>query len=89
MLLPIFLLWKVSLLTYVNQMVNYGRIKLLETKLKKNNSIWSIDAQLTKIFKDTRKIRNSLAHSIETDKNHTTMIKVLEDNLKIAATTIK
>lgn len=83
-----------SIITYVCE--SNGKLwedKAIRDEAKKelgrNNSIWSIDAQLTKIFKDTRKIRNSLAHSIETDKNHTTMIKVLEDNLKIAATTIK
>ena len=83
-----------SIITYVCE--SNGKLwedKAIRDEAKKelgrNNSIWSIDSQLTKIFKDTRKIRNSLAHSIETDKNHTTMIKVLEDNLKIAATIIK
>ena len=57
--------------------------------LRKQNNTWRVQGELTNIFRETNHIRNSLAHSIETDTRLNDMIKILKENLSALSNIIK
>lgn len=57
--------------------------------LRKQNNTWRVQGELTNIFRETNHIRNSLAHSIETDTRLNDMIKILKENLCALSNIIK
>ena len=57
--------------------------------LRDSKSVWKVDCQLTDIFRKMNKVRNSLAHSLETDKTAQEMIILLKDELQILENIIK
>ena len=57
--------------------------------LRKQNNTWKVQGELTNIYRETNHIRNSLAHSIETDTRLNDMIKILKENLNALSNIIK
>ena len=57
--------------------------------LRKQNNTWRVQGELTNIFRETNHIRNSLAHSIETDTRLNDMIKILKETLSALSNIIK
>ena len=57
--------------------------------LRDSKSTWKVDDQLTQIFREMNKVRNSLAHTLETSKSAQSMIGLLKENLQALGKTIK
>ena len=83
-----------SIITYACE-INHKPWEDYETReeakkaLRKNTSSWKIDAGLTDIFRKANSVRNSLAHSLETDKKPMRMIDLLKEYLNTLTTIIK
>ena len=83
-----------SIITYTceinnKDLQNFEIREEAKSALRQPNSTWKIEGELTKIFCETNRIRNSLAHSIETDTNHNKMIQKLKENLSTLSNIIK
>ena len=68
---------------------DYDTREEAKAALRRTGSSWKINHQLCKVFRETNHIRNSLAHSLETEIKYDKMIRLLNDNLKTLTGIIK
>ena len=83
-----------SIITYIcdvngKDWDDYNMREEAKKALKSSKSTWKVDDQLTQIFREMNKVRNSLAHTLETNKSAQSMIGLLKENLQALGKTIK